>query len=89
MSGEERARPISTEDQARLVFTDRDLDLDLDRSSSSVERKEEFPRRAPREEPEDSDFWHRLEETEGEEDTEMVPSITIYTLLYFTLLYFT
>ena len=70
VSGEERARPISTEDQARLVLMERDRDLDLDLSSSSVDRNDELVRRVVREEPENSDFWQRLEETEGEVDTE-------------------
>ena len=68
MSGEFRAIPDpSTELQARLVLTDLDLDLDLARSSSS---SSEDWRRVETEEPLMSDFPHRLEEMEGERDTE-------------------
>ena len=57
----------STEVQARLVFTDRDRDRDraLSSSSSSVERI-----RVEIEEPEMSDLPQRLDEREGETDTE-------------------
>ena len=53
--------------QARLVFTDRDRDRDraLSSSSSSVERI-----RVEMEEPEMSDLPQRLDEREGETDTE-------------------
>ena len=56
VSGEESARPISTDDHARLVLTDRDLDLDLERSSSSVDRNDELLSSVVREEPDSSDF---------------------------------
>ena len=68
VSGELRERPgPSTEVQARLVFTDRDRDRDraLSSSSSSVERI-----RVEMEEPEMSDLPQRLDEREGETDTE-------------------
>ena len=52
------------------VFTERERDLERALSSSSVERKEELLSRVLREEPEVSDFWHRLDDTEGEVDTE-------------------
>lgn len=68
VSGELRANPDpSTELQARLVLTDLDLDLDLARSSSSSSLD---CRRVETEEPLMSDFPHRLEEMEGESDTE-------------------
>ena len=68
VSGELRANPDpSTELQARLVLTDLDLDLDLARSSSSSSLD---CRRVETEEPLMSDFPHRLEEMEGERDTD-------------------
>lgn len=68
VSGEERARPHSAEDQARLVFTDLDLDRDLDRSSSSVDRKEALLKSVVREDPDVSDFWQRFDDKDGEVD---------------------
>ena len=68
VSGELRARPEpSTELQARLVLTDLDLDLDLARSSSSSSAEW---RRVDTEEPLMSDFPQRLEEMEGESETD-------------------
>ena len=68
MSGEFSASPDpSAELQARLVLTDLDLDLDLARSSSSSSAEW---RRVDTEEPLMSDLPQRLEEMEGERDTD-------------------
>ena len=56
MSGELRARPPSIDDQAKLVFTDRERDLERDRSNSSFERNELLLSKAVKEEPLMSDF---------------------------------
>ena len=69
VSGELSARPPSIEDQAKLVFTDLERDLERDRSSSSFDRNEVLLSNAVREEPLRSDFWHKLDATDGEADT--------------------
>ena len=69
VSGELSARPPSIEDQAKLVFTDLERDLERDRSSSSFDRNEVLLSNAVREEPLMSDFWHKLDATDGEADT--------------------
>lgn len=78
VSGELRARPPSTEDQAKLVFTDLERDLERDRSSSSFDRNELLLSKAVREEPLMSDFWHKLDATDGEADTRHTDELIIY-----------
>ena len=56
MSGELSARPPSIDDQAKLVFTDRERDLERDRSNFSFERNELLLSKAVKEEPLMSDF---------------------------------
>ena len=77
VSGELRARPPSTEDQAKLVFTDLERDLERDRSSSSFDRNELLLSKAVREEPLMSDFWHKLDATDGEADTRHTDELII------------
>ena len=76
VSGELSARPPSIDDQAKLVFTDLERDRERDLSSSSFERNVLLLSNAVREEPLMSDFWQRLEATEGEADTENTDQLT-------------
>jgi hypothetical protein len=78
VSGELSASPPSIDDQAKLVFTDLERDLERDRSNSSLDRNVLLLSKAVREEPLMSDFWHKLDATDGEADTKNTDELIFY-----------